>query len=358
VSRDSQLKIGAHHGADPALYVDMNPSPTRLIDDDGEYIPGWFEDFRGELNTGASRARWTPLQSWFHVQFVSATHLVVANIADLRLGGNVALLVLDRDTGQLCHGARTRLLWRNGIRHCEAYRTFEDPDTGSRLSIDERLQRVEIDMTVGGLRLVGQARAIFDRPFVQTTSYGGGRGTLQWWGCLEVEEMSLVVDGSERAIPPGTLGLYDRTLGHRRSRQNWNWLAAIGETVDGERFAIQAAQDRGRAAPLRTIHKAPMWLDGELLTPSSEAKFTYAPPPGPDEVTGDWAIDLGEAPGRSASLTFRPAVRRRERTRLPGVLRADFNQYYGELSGVVRGRREVELRGVFAVAEDSFLSLL
>jgi hypothetical protein len=170
--------------------------------------------------------------------------------------------------------------------------------------------------------------------------------------------MSVTLEGSEHAIPPGTLGLYDRTLGHRRSRQNWNWLAAIGETVDGERFAIQAAQDRGRASPRRTIHKAPMWLDGELLTSSSEARFTYAPPSGSQDVTGAWDIGLGEAPGRSAELVFQPEVRRREQTRLPGVVRADFNQYYGQLSGVVRGGHEVELDGVFAVAEDSFLSLL
>ena len=305
------------HGSFARDYAELRPSPKRMIGDDGEYIPGWFESFDGEINPSASRARLAPFQSWLHVQFVTPELLVVANVANLGLGGNVALLVVDRASGRVVHEASTPLLWQNRISSTDGYRVFGDPDTGSRLALDEGLSQLFVDVNVGGMRLHGTARAIFDRPLIQTTAYGKGRGTLQWWGCVEVEQMSLEFEGRVYALPSGSMGLYDRTVGHRRRRQNWNWLAAIGETETGERFAFQASQDRPRALPYRWIHKAGIWMGGRLQKASPGARFQYDPA---EATSQEWKILLK---GRHGARHFSShLLYRQERKRIPGVLRA------------------------------------
>ena len=170
--------------------------------------------------------------------------------------------------------------------------------------------------------------------------------------------MTLHIKGEPYEIPSGAMGLYDRTVGHRRRRQNWNWVASIGEAVDGTRFAIQASQDRPRALPYRWIHKAGIWWDGKLVKAAPGARFLYEPSQAAEKP---WRVHLGEGAAPCASLVFEPRFRREETKRIPGVLNAKFQQFYGSLSGSIElmGISErLEVRDVFTVAEDSRLELL
>ena len=67
--------------------------------------------------------------------------------------------------------------------------------------------------------------------FVQSTRYPKNQGCLQWWGNLRLESGRLRIKDRTQTLPAGSRGGYDRTLGHRRRYQNWNWISAQSELI-------------------------------------------------------------------------------------------------------------------------------
>ena len=98
-----------------ALYGHRSSPPRRLIQPNGEYAAGWFNHFSGELNFKDSRARQRRLQRWFHLQFETETHFIVANIAHLGLAGDTTILVMHKETGDIKKASKTSWLWSNPV---------------------------------------------------------------------------------------------------------------------------------------------------------------------------------------------------------------------------------------------------
>jgi len=339
--------------------MELSTPPDRLIGPDGRYRAGWYPHFDGTLNVSQADTGGRRFQRWFHLHFDTDRYFIVTNIAHLNLGGNVALLVLDKQTGAFYEAADTRMLWRNGISvdaHC---RRFEDRHTGSWVALSSDEATVQFRIAAEGILFEGVAKAIFERPYVQCTRYHRGNGSLQWWGNLALETGRLVLNDTEISLPAGTMGGYDRTIGHRRPIQNWNWVATIGRGIDATTgasvpYALSAATDQSQALPIANAAKNSLWIDG-VHYKLPELAFAYDIQDPVSRDTGHWRLTCESTRG-TVDLTIKPRFRRREQKRTPLLYDVDFNQYYGELDGrVSAGGREIVIEGGFALAEDAWL---
>lgn len=347
---------------DDVDYLSQQPGPEALIGADRRYRAGWFDRFDGQINFDDSSALDMAFQRWIHLAFDAPEHFVVCNIADLTRAGNVALLVVEKQTGRFVHASLTRLRHRSRLRLSEDYRTFSDGETSSFVSLSEDLQVFTFSLHVEGIHLSGVARVALGPPLVQVTRFQRFRGSLQWYGAVEIVHATLTVEGRVLALPPGTLGTYDRTIGHQRGLQSWNWIAAAGWAVDAQtgeraRFAVQVARDREAAHPRVDGRKYAVWIGGKLYK-VPEVSFAYGYTDEAAREVTPWAVHSPDtAAPRWLRLDFSPRYHRRERKFL-WLIRADFNQYYGKLRGKIGidGRCWM-LDETFAVAEESLLEL-
>lgn len=317
-------------------YTDRVDPPARLIEE-GRYVPGWYTRAPEILDLDRSTAPSIARQAWIYVHFDTERFFVVANIAHLGVAGNTAVLFVDKQTGAISEHSVTRVGPRNRIAVGRRAARLEDPQTGSFIAVDAQMG-VTFSVHAGAHHFTGRARARFADPFVQSTRYHGGHGTLQWWGALTLEHGTYAGPSGVSSLPAGAAGVMDRTLGHRPSLQAWNWLAVAGVTEEGVPYSLQLARDRPMARPQVAHGKAIAWL-GDRLFKIPGLRFV----PGPS-----WTIE-----GEELSLRFRPRFDRDESTDKV-VYRAAFRQFYGEVEGTLSGHR---IAGDFAVVEDSLLQL-
>jgi Protein of unknown function (DUF2804) len=360
-------RIDAAAGRTPAVletavdYDQQAPPPPALIGPDGTYNAGWFPRFDGRINLDDSGAFDLALQAWFHVGIDAGRHLIVVNLADLHKASNTAVLVWDRVTGRLVTGSETDLGPVRSVTWSPDARHFHDEGRGSFLLVDNDDECFELSMHVGGLHLTVVARHALGPPYVQVTRFQRGRGSLQWYGNLVVEQGLLVVDGKVIPLPPGSLGHYDRTVGHQRGIQAWNWLAFNGTATHRAsgrqaQLGLQFAQDRAAARPAVDHRKRMVWLDGVLRKlPAGAFEYTVLDPT--TGATGPWRVHSVEAGPGAYDLHFQPRfVRREGRHRL--LVHAVLAQHYGDVSGSiwVEGE-EWRVDSLPAVAEESHLEL-
>ncbi|MED5369761.1 MAG: DUF2804 family protein [Myxococcota bacterium] len=342
-------------------YLRRRPGPPAIIGSDGRYVPGWFTEFNGALNLDDSAALGIALQRWFHISIDAGDHFIVCNLANLTRAANVALLVAHKPSGAFEHATRTRLYPNVHVQVSDDARCFHDPDTHSFIRVSPDGQRYEISLHVDHLHLQVIARRCLGPDLVQSTRFHRGRGSLQFYGNLEVEHGALTIGDRLFVIPAGSLGTVDRTIGHQRGLQNWNWIACAGSAWDRGRkqrvrFGLQVAKDRPDAVPIVNSQKYAVWLE-EGLYKIPSARFDYQVLDPETRRTTPWRI-VSDAPGDDwMDLRFHPRFQRREQRQ--GVLaQGDFNQYYGEVSGRIRvADRSLVLDGVFAVTEDSRLEI-
>jgi len=335
-------------------YGELRPPPPRLVEA-GEYVGGWYPAWEAPLDLSGSRAPANRVQRWFHVQLTDRRFFVVINLADLGRGGNHALLVLDRHTGRFHEHSVTRLrvpleglLRRERVRASPDHRVFSDPPTGSFVAQSPDDTELELAVHAGPLHVHAHA-TLEAEAAVQVSAYPRGFGSLQWWGNLRLEEGLLQLGRETHRLQPGSPGAYDRTVGHRRRVQHWNWLCCNGvATSDGREVpvAIHAARDRERATPRRDVQKCFVWIDGRLHK-GRGLRFEY------DVLEAPWRIAF-----EGADLRLEPSRHRHEHRRIPGLLHVDFHQLYGALSGTLEHEGcTYTLRDAFAVAEQSFLRI-
>ena len=341
------------HGID---YMTRRPCPAALIAD-GVYDAGWFDHFDGAFNLDDSSAFDIALQRWVHIAFDGPDHFVVLNLANLTRASNVALLIAEKSTGRFHEASITRLYPQDTVEAEAPFLVFSDPETGSFVHIAPDLSWMEMAVSAEGLHLVARSRHALGRPFVQATRFQRGRGAIQWYSIIELEHGMLAFEGKTVVLPPGTMGTVDRTVGHQRGIQAWNWIAAVGTAVDAasgvrEPLGLQIAKDRKHARPVVDSRKYLAWTRDELFK-FAHVSFLYEVRSDARD-TGPWVItsDSGDV-----DLRFTPAFHRREEKRLM-LVSADFNQYYGQVSGTVRvGGRTLRLEPCFAVCEESLLEL-
>jgi hypothetical protein len=342
-------------------YLTRRPGPPALIGEDGAYSAGWYESFEGRFNPEDSSAFGLAMQRWFHVSLDTPRHFINLNIADLAKAGNVALLVADKETGAFEQASVTHLFQQNSISVSEDLRCFEDPRSHSFVKVDPGEERFTFSLHADHLHVSGVARRAIAPPFVQITRFQRGRGSLQWYGNLALEHGTLTLGREVTALPAGARGLYDRTIGHQRGIQSWNWVAASGTAVDEETgevvpIGVQVARDRPAARPAVESKKHVVWLDGVVhKIPSADFRYGYLDAEA--RQTTEWHI-VSPQPGDSwLDLTFQPRFQRRERQQLV-LVSTDFNQYYGALSGRLRvAGKTLVLQEMFAVTEESLMEI-
>ena len=335
------------------LFTLRDPPPT-LIDDQGQYQGGWYNGPIETLNTEASTGPPGDFKRFLHVQFDDPDWFVVGNIADMGSASNVALLAVEKATGTFHDVSLSGLFADNRVEVNPAHTRFTDPTTHSTLTLEDGA--LTMDLHAEGLDLVGTASPAFDALFTQVTRFHPGHGSYQTWGIVSVDALTLTVDGQDIALAPGSFGAYDRTLGHQRRAQSWNWLATAGmatdvDTGDVVPFALQFGKDREDARPQVEGLKYPAWA-GEDFGKVTEVDFDYTADPETRE-TGEWRIT-----GPEVDLRFVPEHHRRERVGQIWIAETDFNQYYGTLSGTFTlAGRTWQVDEVFAVCEESLIRL-
>lgn len=329
-------------------YETCRPGPDALIQPDGTYAAGWFHSFDGDWNLDASSAFDIALQRWVHLAFDAPDHFIVCNLANLTRASNTALLVADKRTGAFHHASLTHLYPQDTVEVDAPYTHWKDTETGSFVRIHDDLS-VELGINAEGLHFVARARHALGPAFVQASRFQRGRGAIQWYRILEIEHALLGVDDRVIPIPAGTMGTCDRTVGHQRGVQAWNWVAGVGTATDLEtgertRLGVQIAKDRHLARPQVPNKKYLIWTE-DRLHKLGEVDFVY--------TRGEpWRIL-----GQDIDFRFEPAFHRHEEKRLM-LVRADFHQFYGALSGdVTVGGRTWRLDPCFAVTEESLLEL-
>jgi catechol 2,3-dioxygenase-like lactoylglutathione lyase family enzyme len=361
-------KLDAATGRTPEVldtgvdYLSQRPPPGRLIREDGTYDAGWFDAVPTQLNFQDSSAFEISFQRWFHLSFETPQHFLVLNIAHLGKAGNTAVLVCDKETGNFETASLTHILGANEIQVGPRAAHFHDPDSGSFVRVSDIDEAVEFSLCAEGLAVVGMARRILGPPLIQATGFQRGRGSFQRYGNLEIVHGTLAIRDRVLPLPAGSLGSFDRTMGHQRGLQNWNWLAAVGHAVNesngqGCRLGIQVARDRDQARPVVVARKYAVWTE-DVLHKVPEAVFEYTI----DDLesrdsASPWRITSPGCKETWLDLTFTPRFHRREH-RFLWLMKADFNQYYGDLSGRVRvGGQTYLLDPMFAVTEESLLEL-
>jgi len=340
-------------------YLTRVPSPEQLIADDGTYNAGWFDSWQGRVNWEASSAFQMAFHRFFHLTLDTGRRFVVWNIADFNRAGNTSILVADKDSGSFDQESRTGLFARNRVSVSPSQRIFRDASNHSFIQVDPDDQRITFSVHTGRLHLAGVAEQALGPAFVQCTRFHRGRGSLQWYGNLRLLHGTLTIDGDVVPLPEGCLGTYDRTAGHQRGLQNWNWIAAVGRArcvEDGQLsdLGLQVHQDLDGARPRVHSKKHVVWVDGGLAKIPT-ARFDYTETDPETRATGPWRITSDEGESDWLDLTLIPRFQRREH-RARVLLNVDFNQYYGELTGSIRlNGRTWALEPSFAVAEDSLL---
>ncbi len=345
--------------ADAGAYDDMVAPPSALIGADGRYPSGWYSEPPANINVeGSAKGGWRRLHRWFFVHFDSEDLFVSANLIDLRLGGNAGIVVLDKRTGEFTVNAKTGLLLNNGVQISEDFRRFHDRHTGSSITISADDRHLTFSLSIDGVTLEGRASALFDRPFVQSTRLGDTLGTLQMWGNLRLDEGRLTRDGVVTELPAGLYGAYDRSLGHRRLLENWNWIAACGAATAGETtvpFALHAALDRAGARPHVDGRKFALWV-GDRFAKLSQLRFDYSYTDKRALETTAWRITSDRGADCWVDLVFTPRFHRRDAHRIPMLFNVDHSQYFGEVCGeVCADGARYRVSDVFATTEDSMM---
>ena len=342
-------------------YLSIQPSPDSLIGPDGRYRAGWFDRFDGDFNFDDSQALAQAFQAWMHLSFDTPEHFVVLNLADLGKAGQTAILVADKATGAFHHAAETRLFTRNRVKLHPPFQRFRDQATGSMMATDHDHSRWSFSLHANDVHIIGTARRIGGPPFTQVTRFHRMRGSLQRYGNLMIEQATLSIGTHVIHIPAGTLGTFDHTVGHQRGLQSWNWVAAVGRATceeDGSTsiLGLQVAKDRTNARPVVHSAKFAIWVEDTLHKVPS-ARFEYDYRHEAEKKTGPWHIYSPDPGSRWLDLRFRPQFHRRERKNVV-LVDADFNQYYGTLSGRVHlDGRTWRIEDYFAVCEESLLEL-
>jgi len=343
------------------MYRSLEKAPPTLVDEAGNYRPGWFEESPKDLNLASLGTALKRFHRWFFIHFDTKDYFVGANLIDLFHGGNAGVVFLDKESGEFKVESDSALFFMNGVEIDSSCRRFTDKRSGSRLEISDDDRRLEFDIRCKTMHLRGVAEEIFARPFIQSTAFHSGHGALQSWGNLRLAEGELKVGRRWISIDGGTLGAYDRSLGHRRPLENWNWIASCGrvkaaETGKEELFALHAARDRSFAQPQVEARKYSLWL-GDAHLKLADLRFEYLYSDRSKRKTGEWTISSPRRPGYpSLNLKFIPRYQRRDAHRIPCVFNVDHSQYFGELSGdVYLNDKRYVVSDVFATTEDSMM---
>lgn len=331
----------------PDRYLERRPSPAAIIDAQGRYQGGWYESFTGEFNQARAAGDPYNLKSWLHVNVDDPRFYVVVQMVRTDFAGNIAVVVTDKQTGAF-HSEDLVQMFSDSLTCDAAVTTLNDPQTGSSMKLVDG--QLEFDVKANGLRVRGKAHEILLPPLTQIHRFHDGYGALGIWGNVVLDEGAVMVAGEEHALTAGSLGLYDRTVGHQRTTLHWNYLATSGlaknrATGEVRRFSVQGAIDLGRNRPFADTRNHGFWIDSASgparFTKVEALKFEYQTDANGE--FGPWHVFTPEAEGRTARIDvtispppgFHALFHRRNKSADLWIVERDFNQIYGVVTGTL-----------------------
>src|SRR5262249_25416519 len=80
-------------------YLEMRPSPDRMVDEQGNYIGGWYSEFTGRINPEDATGDDYTFKKWLHFNIDDPAFYVVAQLVVTDIAGNAAIAVSDKATG-------------------------------------------------------------------------------------------------------------------------------------------------------------------------------------------------------------------------------------------------------------------
>jgi hypothetical protein len=348
-------------------YLEQRASPDGVVDGKGRYQGGWYTSFTGTFNEDQAAGDKYNLKKWLHVNVDDPRYYVVVQMVRTDFAGNLAVVVTDKQTGEF-KSEDVVQMFSQSLTADAAVTKLEDPTTNSHMTLVDGV--MDFDVNANGLRVRGKAHEILTPPYVQIHRFNDGYGALGVWGNLALDEGTVTLAGEEHSLTPGSLGLYDRTVGHQRTTLNWNYVATSGKarnraTGELRTFSVQGAIDRPRSVPLVNTRNHAFWLNS-TLTKVEELRFEYDTDPQTHEF-GPWHIFTPAQPGRTAriDLTLTPPpgfdklFHRRNLSSDLWIVERDFHQVYGLVQGTLELDGAVwDLEpGTWALAEEALVVL-
>ena len=344
-------------------YMEQRPGPDALIDENGRYAGGWYTNFDGVINPEDSVGADNAFKGWLHFNLANEDYSVTGHLADLRTAGNATLSVVSLETGQVWSESTREAFGDNRMVIADDFSEIRNDNDGSYLRVSEDGLSVDIDIRAHEMRFEGTLQSTGADRFIQVTRYHDGYGILQWFEQVEVLEATLTLqDGSCIELPAGMRGTTDRMAGHRRTHQNWNWIAGLGTVVresDGAEvtIAMSMSEDQEGARPQVDAQKYAVWVDSDLYKISS-LEFDYTLLDETTRETSDWTIYSDADDANGVDLVFVPLAQRRDLAGYLWFYFTDYNAYIGELTGTVRIEGETYvLDPMITIVEDALLTL-
>ena len=311
----------------------------------------------GWLDSGVRRLR---LKRWHYTSVVHPRFLFACAVVHVGYVGNAFAYVYDRER-ERCHAYSTLAPLGRGIVIADDSRrgttsirqkgfgsielTNEVPGKrGIRVALAGRLGRNPTPPLKVELELADQGSSPDPIYVVEESEpscwlfthkvYGlDTRGTLRC-GALDLDV-------------EGALAGLDYNVGYRPRETCWNWAAAAGHSVAGDKVGFNLTAHRRWDAPFDGTPDAgdcALWL-GDRCYPLAWVAFDYDH----EDILAPWHIRDGDG---LVDLHFEPAGERREDIDF-GVVVSRFHQPYGRFSGTLRspGGERYELGDVFGVTE-------
>lgn len=348
-------------------YLERRPSPDAIVDAQGRYNGGWYERFSGDFNQAHAAGDAYNLKSWLHLNIDDPRYYVVFQMVRTDIAGNIAVVVTDKQTGEFLSEDVVQTF--SDSLTCDAAATsFTDPVTGSHITLTDGA--FDFDVNANGLEVRGTASEVLTPAYTQIHRFNDGYGALGIWGNVTLTEGTVTLNGEAHTLTPGSLGLYDRTVGHQRTTLNWNYVATSGRArsrTSGEvrTFSVVGAIDRPRSRPMVDTKNHGFWL-GDRFTKVEELKFDYET----DASTGDfgpWHVFTPAAAGRTARVDvqigpppgFERLFHRVNKSADLWILERDFHQVYGVVTGTLEldGETWDIEPGTWALAEQALVIL-
>jgi len=348
-------------------YLERRPSPDGIVDGKGVYQGGWYEGFTGAFNQDRAAGDKYNLKSWLHLNVDDARYYVVFQMVRTDIAGNIAVVVTDKQTGEF-YSEDVVQTFSDSLKADAAATSFTDPTTNSHITLSEGV--FDFDVNANGLRVRGKAAETLTPAYTQIHRFHDGYGALGIWGNVALTEGTVTVKGEDHALTAGSLGLYDRTIGHQRTTLSWNYVSTSGRarnrtTGELRTFSVQGAVDGPRARPLVDTKNHGFWLENRFTKVEALA-FDYET----DAATGEfgpWHVHTPASAGGTArvDLTIGPPpgferlFHRVNKSADLWILERDFHQVYGVVTGTLEldGETWDVEPGTWALAEQALVIL-
>ncbi len=315
-------------------------APFALCQADGRPAAnGRYAGFIHNLDTSTwdgqglrARRRWQR-KTWVYFGFFSPRFAVGFAIVDAGYLATAFCYVFDRSSGQLTE-ENIRLPmgfahdfhadWRQPWQLSQGGKRWQCVREGDGwlLSCDSKTLQLSAHVKdhARGLSVVSAAPG---RPFHHTYKLCG----------LDAE-VNLTIKGANHRFTAGVS--MDYTRGYPSRETVWNWASLDGQTVCGQRVAINVV-----AHFLNGMENA-LWLGDEII-PLAQTVFDYDP----QDLMKPWHIYTLD---QRIDITFTPDGRRAEHLNV-GILTSDFTQPFGHFEGNVQTANGLERVRGYGVVE-------